>query len=262
MQTIPEQKQIEKVHNKINRLIGKAISQYHMIEEGDKIMVAVNGGKDSLCMLHFLKDFQQKAPVNFEILAVNVDQKQPGHPDDVLPKLFTDWQVPFEIIVQDTYSVVKEKTPLGKSYCSLCSRMRRGILYDKARKFGCNKVALGHHMDDVLETFLLNTFFSGQLSTMPPNYLIEAGDLHVIRPLYQIKESIISEFVEAQNWPIVPCNLCGSQDNMRRQDMKKLINELTEKYPDMRESAFKALHNVEPNLLPDQKLRLNKTASL
>lgn len=262
MQALKEEKSSDKIQTKINRLIGKAINQYHMIEEGDKIMVAVSGGKDSLCMLHFLKDFQQKAPVHFEILAVNVDQKQPGHPEDVLPKLFTEWNVPYEIIEQDTYSVVKEKTPFGKSYCSLCSRMRRGILYDKARKFGCNKLALGHHMDDVLETFLLNTFFSGQISTMPPNYLIEAGDLHVIRPLYQIKESLIAEYVTAQQWPIVPCNLCGSQDNMRRQDMKKLINDFSEKYPEMRESAFKALHNVAPNLLPDEKLRSELIATL
>jgi tRNA 2-thiocytidine biosynthesis protein TtcA len=244
----------ENLHRKINRQIGRAIADHSMIAEGDKIMVAVSGGKDSLCLLHFLKEFRQKAPISFDILAVNVDQKQPGFDESILPTLFEEWEVPYHIAAQDTYSVVVEKTPQGKSFCSLCSRMRRGILYETARELNCNKVALGHHQDDVLETFLMNFFFSGQLSSMPAHYLIEKEDIHVIRPMYGVKEATIQAFVDVQHWPIVPCNLCGSQENLRRKQMKQLIEEMSEKNPQLRDTAFGALHNIEPRFLFDQSL--------
>tara|TARA_X000001036_G_scaffold399701_1_gene403550 strand:- start:2639 stop:3340 length:702 start_codon:yes stop_codon:yes gene_type:complete len=225
-----------------------------MIASGDKILVAISGGKDSLCMLYFLKEFQKKAPINFEILAVNVDQKQPGFPVEVLPRLFEEWEIGYEIVEQDTYRVVVEKTIPGKSYCSLCSRLRRGILYDSARKFGCNKIALGHHREDVLETFMMNLFFSGQLGSMPANYQIKTEDLYVIRPLFSVQEDWIVDFVRAQEWPIIPCNLCGSQEHLKRQKMKELLIELQQQYPKLKETAFRSLHNLKPKFLFNQKL--------
>ncbi len=225
-----------------------------MIASGDKILVAISGGKDSLCMLYFLKEFQKKAPINFEILAVNVDQKQPGFPVEVLPRLFEEWEIGYEIVEQDTYRVVVEKTIPGKSYCSLCSRLRRGILYDSARKFGCNKIALGHHREDVLETFMMNLFFSGQLGSMPANYQIKTEDLYVIRPLFSVQEDWIVDFVQAQEWPIIPCNLCGSQEHLKRQKMKELLIELQQQYPKLKETAFRSLHNLKPKFLFNQKL--------
>ena len=225
-----------------------------MIASGDKILVAISGGKDSLCMLYFLKEFQKKAPINFEILAVNVDQKQPEFPVEVLPRLFEEWEIGYEIVEQDTYRVVVEKTIPGKSYCSLCSRLRRGILYDSARKFGCNKIALGHHREDVLETFMMNLFFSGQLGSMPANYQIKTEDLYVIRPLFSVQEDWIVDFVRAQEWPIIPCNLCGSQEHLKRQKMKELLIELQQQYPKLKETAFRSLHNLKPKFLFNQKL--------
>jgi tRNA 2-thiocytidine biosynthesis protein TtcA len=242
------------LYQKINRAIGQSIVDFGMIESGDKILVAISGGKDSLCMLYFLQEFQRKAKITFDILAVNVDQKQPDFPIHVLPDLFKRWGVAYQIVEQDTFSVVKSKTLPGKSYCSLCSRLRRGILYDAARRFGCNKIALGHHRDDVLETFLMNLFFYGQLSAMPANYLIQAEDLHVIRPLFSVHEDWIEDFVQAQKWAIIPCNLCGSQENMKRQEMKALLEQLQEQHPRLRETAFGALQNIEPRFLFDKKL--------
>ncbi len=240
--------------HKINRAFGKAIGEFGMIREGDKILVAVSGGKDSLCLLHFMQAYQKKAPVNFEILAVNVDQGQPGFPKETLPKLFEDWKVPYHVEFQDTYSVVLEKTKPGKSYCSICSRMRRGILYRVAQENGCNKIALGHHQDDVLETFLMNAFFSGQLAGMPAIYEIEKGTIQVIRPLYAVPEETIATYVHGQDWPIVPCSLCGSQEGMKRQEIKQLLGDLKQKYPDLKSTLFGSLHHPDPRFLFDREL--------
>jgi tRNA 2-thiocytidine biosynthesis protein TtcA len=252
--TDSNKEELKKIDHKINRAIGKAIARFGMIEEEDKIMVAVSGGKDSLCMLHYLMQYQKKAPIHFDLIAVNVDQKQPGFDKALLPQLFRSWGVAYEIAEQDTYSVVVEKTPTGKSYCALCSRMRRGILYEKAMKLGCNKVALGHHMDDVLETFLLNTFFSGKLAAMPARYQSDKEGIEVIRPLFYTKEEWISAYSSFVKWPILPCNLCGSQENLQRQEMKKLLNELNFKHPQLKDTAMAALHNVDKDSLFDERL--------
>ena len=249
MDTAVTPPEVKKLHNRINSEIGKAIAEFIMIEEGDKIMIAVSGGKDSLCMLHFLKAFQSKAPINFEILAVNLDQGQPGFPDHILPELFKNWEVPQHIEFRDTYSVVVDKIKGGKTYCSLCSRLRRGVLYDLARKFGCNKVALGHHLDDLIETFLMNTFYSGQLASMAPHYKTDKEGISVIRPLYSIEEETIAQYAAFQEWPIVPCNLCGSQDGMKRQYIKNLLVKLKEDNPQIKSSILNSLRNPDPNFL-------------
>ena len=241
-------------YNKLNRAVGSAIMEYGLIEEGDKLLVAVSGGKDSLCMLHFLQAFQKKAPVKYEILAVNLDQGQPDFPAHILPDLFKSWGVPHHIEYQDTYNTVLEKTAPGKTMCAVCSRLRRGILYRLARERGCNKVALGHHRDDLLQTFLMNQFFSGKLGTMPPIYTIEEGDLQVIRPLFAVSEEWIQDYVAHMGWPIIPCNLCGSQDGMKRQEMKALLENLSAKYPELKNSLFGAMQNPHVNQLLDRNL--------
>ena len=246
---------------KINRAVGKAIHDYELIREGDRILVAVSGGKDSLTMLHFLREFQRKAPVRFELLAVNVDQGQPGFPKEVLPNLFRQWDVPFHIETQDTYSVVLEKTMPGKTYCAVCSRLRRGILYNIAREHGCNKIALGHHRDDLIQTFLLNAFFSGQLGTMVPVYTIEAGDLQVIRPLFAVQEEWVVPYVAEREWPIIPCNLCGSQEGLKRKEMARLLDELQTKFPEVKNSLFRALGNPHTEQLLDRELWSDPTSA-
>lgn len=251
----------KQLDQKINRAIGKAIAQFEMIQPRDKILVAVSGGKDSLCMLHYLKSYQKKSPVKFDYIAVNVDQKQPGFDEQHMPKLFVGWNVPYKIVSQDTYSVVVDKTPEGKSYCAVCSRLRRGILYETAKSLGCNKVALGHHLDDVLETFLLNTFFSGKLAAMPAKYQTDKEGIEVIRPLFNVREEWITAFSELNEWPIMPCNLCGSQENLQRKAMKELLSSLHGKYPKLKETSFAALHNVEVDFLPDQRWWSEKTPS-
>lgn len=253
-EAIQENKEVVAAGHKINRAFGKAIGDFNMIEEGDKIMVAVSGGKDSLCLLNYMMSYQKKAPINFEILAVNVDQGQPGFPKETLPNMFEEWDVPYHVEFQDTYSVVLEKTKPGKSYCSICSRMRRGILYRLAQERGCNKIALGHHQDDVLETFLMNAFFSGQLAGMPAIYEIESGTCQVIRPLYAVAEETIQTYVSGQDWPIVPCTLCGSQDGMKRQEIKQLLSDLKAKYPDLKSTLFGSLHHPDPRFLFDKEL--------
>jgi len=225
-----------------------------MLENGDKIMVCISGGKDSYTMLDILLHFQKTADINFEIVAVNMDQKQPGFPVNILPNYFTENNIPFLIVEQDTYSVVKEKTPEGKTTCSLCSRMRRGKLYETARKIGANKLALGHHREDIIETFFLNLFFAGKLEAMPPKYKTDSNEHIVIRPLAFCKEEEIIAFSNYKKFPIIPCNLCGSQPKLQRQLVKKMLREMEIEHPNRSAIIFNALKNTSPSHLLDSEL--------
>ena len=239
---------------KIRREMGRTIAAFRQIEDGDRILVAVSGGKDSLCLLHFLSELRRRAPVRFDLLAVNVDQGQPGFPTETLPTLFREWGVAFHIETQDTYSIVLEKTPEGKAHCSLCSRLRRGILSSVARRLECNKLALGHHRDDLVHTFLLNALYSGKLGTMPPIYEVAEGGLSVIRPLCSVPESWLAEYARFAGWPIIPCNLCGSQVGLRRAKVRQLLDTLEQSDPEIRNSLFAAMGNVHRNELLDRLL--------
>jgi tRNA 2-thiocytidine biosynthesis protein TtcA len=240
-----------KLEKRLCRQVGEAIVDYNMIEEGDKVMVCMSGGKDSYAMLDILLKMQARAPISFELIAVNLDQKQPGFPADILPKYLTQLGMKFRIETQDTYSIVKEKVPEGKTMCSLCSRLRRGILYRVAGELGCNKIALGHHRDDILQTFFLNMFFGGKLKSMPPKLVSDGGDHMVIRPLAYVAEKDLVRWAAYRQFPIIPCTLCGSQDGLQRQVVGEMLREWEKKFPGRIENMFAALQNVVPSHLLD-----------
>ncbi len=253
----PEKKsktQFNKLQKRLRRNVGEAIADYNMIEEGDKIMVCLSGGKDSFVMLDILMNLQKTAPVEFELLAVNLDQKQPGFPEHVLPEYLESIKVPFHIIEHDTYSIVKRIIPEGKTTCSLCSRLRRGTLYGFAKEHNISKIALGHHRDDMLETYFLNMFFAGKLKAMPPKLLSDDKQNIVIRPLAYCKEKDISLFSEFKKFPIIPCNLCGSQENLQRQAMKEMLTGWDKQFPGRVETIFSSLKNISPSQMADTEL--------
>jgi len=246
---------MDRLEHRLLSQIGRASADYSLLEPDDRVMVAASGGKDSHALLYLLRGLQRRAPFSFSIIAVNVDQGHPGFPKRVLPEYFEAEGFEYRVIEEDTYSVVKEKTPEGKTTCSLCSRLRRGILYTVASELGATKIALGHHRDDVIETLLLNLFFSGQLKAMPPRLRSDDGRHVVIRPLVTTAETDLTLFAELKGFPIIPCDLCGSQENLMRKRVKALIAGLEAEHPDVRRSLFAALGNVRPTHLLDAKLR-------
>lgn len=243
-----------KLQKRLRRLTGAAIADFGMIEAGDKVMVCLSGGKDSYTLLDILLSLKLNAPIDFEIVAVNLDQKQPGFPADVLPAYLTERAIPFHIIEQDTYSIVKRVVPEGKTTCGLCSRLRRGLLYRYAEENGITKIALGHHRDDIIETFFLNLFFGGTLKAMPPKLLSDNKAHVVIRPLAYCRERDIDRYAQIRNFPLIPCNLCGSQKNLQRQAMKEMLHGWERQHPGRVETIFTALQNVAPSQLADRAL--------
>jgi tRNA 2-thiocytidine biosynthesis protein TtcA len=245
---------VQRLKKRLESNVGKAIADYNMIEHGDTVLVCISGGKDSYTLLSALMALRARAPVDFRLIAMNLDQKQPGFPEDVLPAYLAGLGVEYRIVEQDTYSIVKEKIPEGKTTCSLCSRLRRGIIYRTAKELGANKIALGHHRDDMVHTLFLNLFFGGKLKAMPPKLVTDDGAHVVIRPLAYCAESDIARFARGMDYPIIPCNLCGSQDNMQRQKIREMMADWDRRYPGRTEAVFSALQNVVPSHLADQSL--------
>ena len=243
-----------KLHKRLRRLTGEAIADFNMIEEGDRIMVCLSGGKDSYTLLDILINLKISAPVQFELVAVNLDQKQPGFPEHVLPQYLESLGIEYKIVQENTYGIVKEKIPEGKTTCSLCSRLRRGILYRTATELGATKIALGHHRDDILETLFLNMFYGGKLKAMPPKLMNDSGEHIIIRPLAYCKEKDIAKYAEIKQFPIIPCNLCGSQPNLQRQVIKEMLNDWDKKFPGRIETMFRATQNITLSHLCDTKL--------
>jgi len=243
-----------KLHKRLRRDTGRAIEDFNMIEEGDKVMVCISGGKDSLTMLDILMSLQRHAPINFELVAVNLDQKQPDFPEHVLPEYFTSLGVDYKILEEDTYSLVKEMVPAGKTYCGWCSRFRRGILYKYAKQNGFTKIALGHHRDDMLGTLFLNLFYGGKMKTMPAKLLSDDKENIVIRPLAYCKEKDIERYAMLAKMPIIPCNLCGSQDNLQRQVIKEMLQGWEKQHPGRLDSIFRGMSDIVPSHMLDAKL--------
>ncbi|WIO75185.1 tRNA 2-thiocytidine(32) synthetase TtcA [Porticoccaceae bacterium LTM1] len=246
--------EFNKLQKRLRRHVGEAIADYNMIEEGDKVMVCLSGGKDSYAMLDILLNLQQSAPIKFEIVAVNLDQKQPGFPEHILPEYLESIGVPYAILEKDTYSVVKSVIPEGKTTCGLCSRLRRGTLYGYAQEIGATKIALGHHRDDIIETLFLNMFYNGKLKAMPPKLLSDDKQNIVIRPLAYCKEADLIRYADAKVFPIIPCNLCGSQENLQRQVIKEMLNNWDKQFPGRVETIFSSIKNVAPSQLADNEL--------
>lgn len=246
--------EFNKLQKRIRRNVGTAITDYNMIEENDVVMACMSGGKDSFAMLDILIGLQKVAPIKFEVIAVNLDQKQPGFPEHILPAYLDSLNIPYYIVDKDTYSVVKEKIPEGKTTCGLCSRLRRGTLYSFAEKIGATKIALGHHMDDIVETLFLNMFHGARMKAMPPKLRSDDGRNVVIRPLTYCREKDLIAYAEQKDFPIIPCNLCGSQENLQRQSIKAMLTEWDKKTPGRVESVFKSLQNVSPSQLADREL--------
>jgi len=245
---------VKKLQKRLRRETGRAIEDFNMIEHGDRVMVCLSGGKDSYTLLDILLQLREKAPVEFELIAVNLDQKQPGFPEHILPQYLEALGVPYHIIERDTYSVVKRVIPENKTMCGLCSRLRRGTLYGFAEKHGITKIALGHHRDDIIETLFLNMFNGGSLKAMPPKLLSDDGKNIVIRPLAYCRESDIEKYAAMRDFPIIPCNLCGSQDHLQRQAIKKMLADWERQHPGRIESIFRAIQNVSPSHLADTGL--------
>ena len=239
---------------RLEHQVGKAIGDFNMIEAGDSVMVCLSGGKDSYTLLEILLALRRRAPIDFRIVAMNLDQKQPGFPVEVLPNYLKALGVEYHIETQDTYSIVKEKIPEGKTTCSLCSRLRRGIIYRVARELGANKIALGHHRDDMIETLFLNMFFGGKLKSMPPKLVTDQGDHIVIRPLAYCAEKDIARYARAREFPIIPCNLCGAQENLQRQNIKEMLSAWEQQYPGRSQTIFTAMQNLAPSHLLDGQL--------
>lgn len=245
---------IERIEKKLLNYVGKAIADFKMIEHGDRVMVCLSGGKDSFTMLTILRKLQQRAKIKFDLFAFTLDQAQPGWDDRQLRSYLEEREIPYEILTRDTYSIVKEKLPEGKTYCSLCSRLRRGIIYTYAREHGYNKIALGHHRDDLIQTLLMSILYNGQIKSMPPKLLTDDGQHIVIRPLAYCQEADIIKYAAAQKYPIIPCNLCGSQQNLVRVKIKRLIKELALDNPKIPSNILHAISDVQPSQLMDQKL--------